>query len=328
MASIAKHKNGYRAQVAIAGVRESKVFSTKREALEWANVRELEIRKEASTPIKDKFTLLDALRKYANEVSPTHRAGRWEQIRLAAFERRTLPINKLINEVDNDDIARFRDSRLKEIGAGSVLREISLLSSVFEMARIEWRWCERNPTKEIRKPAKPKHREVVYTWTQIKAMLKALGYKTKGKTTSYKEVTGMVFLLALRSGMRAGELCNLEWEHVYENYVHLPITKNGNSRNVPLSKKSKALIERMRGVDDTLVFGMKVQTLDATFRKYRDKAGFSGQFVFHDTRHTAATMLSKKLKVLDLCKMFGWGDPKMAMIYYNPHASTLAELLD
>jgi hypothetical protein len=28
--------------------------------------------------------------------------------------------------------------------------------------------------------------------------------------------------------------------------------------------------------------------------------------------------------VLDLCKMFGWTNPKMAMVYYNPTAAQIA----
>lgn len=71
---------------------------------------------------------------------------------------------------------------------------------------------------------------------------------------------------------------------------------------------------------------MDPRTLSTLFRRYRERAGLSG-FTSHDCRHTAATIISHKLEVLDLCKIFGWTDPKMAMVYYNPHASTLAELL-
>ncbi len=48
---------------------------------------------------------------------------------------------------------------------------------------------------------------------------------------------------------------------------------------------------------------------------------------FHDTRHTAATWMAKKVDVITLCKIFGWTDPKMAMVYYNPKASDIADLL-
>lgn len=83
----------------------------------------------------------------------------------------------------------------------------------------------------------------------------------------------------------------------------------------------------MRGWDDELVFGLKPSTLDAMFRKYRERAGLSG-FTFHDSRHTAATMLSRHLDVLDLCKMFGWSNPKQALVYYNPTAAQIAARID
>ncbi|MFI8143290.1 integrase, partial [Acinetobacter baumannii] len=50
-------------------------------------------------------------------------------------------------------------------------------------------------------------------------------------------------------------------------------------------------------------------------------------FTFHDTRHTAATRIAPKLPLLDLCKMFGWTDPKRAMVYYNPTSSQIAARL-
>ena len=60
--------------------------------------------------------------------------------------------------------------------------------------------------------------------------------------------------------------------------------------------------------------------------KTRTSAEMYG-FTFHDTRHTAATRIALKIPLLDLCKMFGWSDPKRAMVYYNPTASEIASRL-
>jgi integrase len=103
-------------------------------------------------------------------------------------------------------------------------------------------------------------------------------------------------------------------------------TKNGKARQVPLTPTAQALLERMRGWDDELVFGLGTQSLDALFRKASDRAKLAG-FTFHDSRHTAATKLAKKLHVLDLCKMFGWSNPKQAMVYYNATAAEIAASL-
>ncbi|KXA80746.1 hypothetical protein [Bordetella pseudohinzii] len=79
MASIQKTAKGYRAQIKIQGTRDSQVFATRREAVEWAARRESEIRDQATMPLGEQHTLQQALRKYAEEVSPQKRGERWEQ---------------------------------------------------------------------------------------------------------------------------------------------------------------------------------------------------------------------------------------------------------
>ena len=143
---------------------------------------------------------------------------------------------------------------------------------------------------------------------------------------SVSQAVAAAFLMALSTGMRAGELCGLRWVDVKGDFVHLPMTKNGASRDVPLSAVGQKLLEQMKGWDKDLVFGIKSQTLDALFRKARGKAKLDG-FTFHDSRHTAATRLAQRLHVLDLCKVFGWKNPAMAAVYYNESASSIAKRL-
>jgi len=37
--------------------------------------------------------------------------------------------------------------------------------------------------------------------------------------------------------------------------------------------------------------------------------------------------MARKVDVLTLCKIFGWRNPKMAMVYDNPKASNIAKRL-
>jgi integrase len=130
------------------------------------------------------------------------------------------------------------------------------------------------------------------------------------------------FLLAQRTGMRAGEICGLRWDKVHDEYCELLMTKNGEPRQVPLLPSARRTIERLRGWDQEMVFGIKSASLDALFRKARARAGLDG-FTFHDSRHTAATRLSPRMDVLDLCKMFGWKQTDQALTYYNPTAKQI-----
>jgi len=331
MASIQKHPSGYRAQVSVLGIRDSRIFKTKREAESWAARRETEIRSDRKAA-SSRHTLRDALRRYAENESTTKRGERWEIIRLKAFESHDgMPIDKKIGDVQTDDLALWRDRRLKTVGPASVLREINLLGSVFEAARREWKWIDQNPVRDLRKPSAPQHREVVITRQQIKKLLRTLGYGSQVRSVS--AAVACCFVVALRTGMREGELCGLTWDRVHDGYCRLPMTKNGRARDVPLTPKAMAAIEKMRGFDQVLVFGLQAQTLSTLFRKARMRAGLEG-FTFHDSRHTAATWVAGRMQsngipaqqaVFDMCKMFGWTKIDQALIYYNAKAADIAK---
>ncbi|HLA36089.1 MAG TPA: site-specific integrase [Rhodocyclaceae bacterium] len=322
MASITKYKDGYRAQVSVKGARDSAVFRTQREAKAWAAAKELELRKASSRPEGEKHTLGEAMTRYAGEVSPTKRGERWEKIRIRAMlDDAHLPTSSPIGRVTPDDLGQWRNERSKQVAPATVLREIALLSVILETARREWRWIASNPIKDIRKPTKPDHRDVLLTREQIKGVLRALGYR-RGPCLNVSHAVALAFMVALRTGMRAGELCGLTWDRINDDYCILPVTKT-KPREVPLTPKAMRLIQSMRGFDPKLVFGVKAQTLDALFRRARERAGLSG-FTFHDSRHYAATQLAQRVHILDLCKAFGWSNINQAQVYYNPSASDIA----
>ena len=153
-------------------------------------------------------------------------------------------------------------------------------------------------------------------------MLRALRWHRRKPVRSVWHAVANAFLLALRTGARAGEICNLKWSDVGTDSFLVVDGKTGR-RHVPVVPTTKQTIEAMRGYDNVYVFGFKRQSLDVNLRKYRDRIGLQG-FTFHDTRHTAATRLAQLIHVLDLCKMFGWKNPKRAMVYYNPKAGEIA----
>ncbi len=331
MGTIRKIGNKWRAEVCVKGKRSSMRFERKTEAMAWIAKTEAEPERALK-----QHTLREALQRYATEESPLRRGEKWEIVRLSAFQtpmHKTLPLDKTMDSINPDDLAIWRDARLKSVSPGTVLREMKLLSSVFETARRSWRWCSSNPTRDTRKPPEPKHREVVITANQTRTMLEALTYSPTHKPTTVTHTVALAFLVALRTGMRAGEICALTWADIKMDkkqgigFARLKTSKTGKGRDVPLTRKSVRLVEKMQQWDSTSVFALKPQTLDALFRKARTKAGLEG-FTFHDSRHTAATRIAGRMKsnkdvtaqqaLLDLCKIFGWTKTDRALTYYNP----------
>jgi integrase len=316
----------WRIQFMVNGVRDGGTFDTARAANEYQARRTSEILAISTGGQGKVYTLAQALTKYADEVSPRKRGESKEIIRLEAYRRHRLPLQKPLCDVTTADLVMWRDSRLKINARGTVLRDMTLLGNVFEIARREWQWIAVNPMVDVGRPANPDHREVVIHGWQIRKMLRAMGHG--GPVRTVAQAVAVCFLVALTTGMRAGELCALRWDDVHEDFVRLRTSKTGKGRDVPLSPYARRLIARMRLYDPLTVFGIDSQSLDANFRKYRVRAGLSG-FTFHDARHTAATRLamSRRVDALQLCRIMGWKNPRQAMTYFNPTASQLAALL-
>jgi integrase len=274
--------------------------------------------------------LRDALRRYAEEVSPSKRGERWEVIRLQAFEtpaHAPLPLGKKLADLTPEDVAMWRDARLSKVAKGTVLRDLTLLASVLEHARREWGWLDVNPAQGVRRPAQPDHRDRVISGIETRKMMRQLGWPTRQpdgacRVRTVQQAAAITFVLALMTGMRAGELCGLKPGDVMPDHLKIRSGKTGK-RDVPLTPTAVRVLQMLDGWSGDTLLGIKAQTLDAFFRRARDKAGLSG-FTFHDTRHSAATRLAQRLHVLDLCKVFGWKSTTRALTYFNPSAGDLA----
>lgn len=330
MATYEQRHGGWRAKIRITGhPSESDTFPTKAQAVAWATMREQEIHDgDAGRPVKK--TLQQAVDKFIAEICPTHKSGPMEEKRLNVMIK-SLPARKLLADVTVADLTAWRTAREKQVSAGTVLREFSLLQSVFEHARRDWQWIKANPARDVRKPSKPQSRKRVISAPELQKLLDSLSYFEDVPITTLNQQIGLMLLLSIETGMRAGELTGLDWERVNlaGRFVRLEETKNGDSREVPLSKAAVALFERAKGLDAIKVFTVAAGSRDALFRYARNRAGLH-DINFHDARHTAATRIGRagKLNLMEMTKMFGWRDPRMAMVYFNPSSSQLADKLD
>ncbi len=105
-------------------------------------------------------------------------------------------------------------------------------------------------------------------------------------------------VLALSTGMRAGEIRNLKWDQIdlKRKRITLTDTKNRETRTVPLVghayDKMKAHIRR---IDPPYVLAGRFSDRPASFRQAWDDAVAAAgleDFRFHDCRHTAASYLA------------------------------------
>ncbi len=332
MASFRKRSGGWRAEIVKRGVRESQTFPTKAQATAWATQREAEIL--AGVPGHTagvSSSLSDALKRYKLEVSPTKAGQRWEEVRLDKLDNELPFVGERIGDVTADQIAEWRDARLKVVASPSVRREMTLLSSVFEIAKREWRWCKANPVREVKRPGNGRPRDRRIQPDEESKLLARLGYVEGVKPETLQQELAYAFLIAIETAMRQGEILALTKAATYlaKRYVRLDATKNGDSRNVPLSLRAVELLKLLieAAADRPALFRLQSASADAMFRKVRDELEIV-DLRFHDTRHEATTRLARKLDVLDLARMTGHRDPRSLMVYYNATATEVAGRLD
>ena len=103
-------------------------------------------------------------------------------------------------------------------------------------------------------------------------------------------------VVALNTGMRRGEIFNLEWNHIDFNQeiIYILDSKSGEKREVPMNEAvQKALLNLKEVVSSRYVFPGKkgrYTTVKTAFHSTLRRARIEN-FRFHDLRHTFASNL-------------------------------------
>lgn len=306
MAVIRKRGSSWVADVCVSRIRKSKSFPTKKEAVSWANEQE-------TSGILAKKSFRDLLEAY-KEVSAEKKGSESELSRLRSLEKVKF-LDVSLEYITPSMLSEYRDFRKTQVADVSVRREFIILGAMFNAA-ITWGWLRSSPVPAVKKPPSSKPRGRGITQNEIERILFNLREKAEGPRVA------AMFLFALETGARLGELCKLEWRDVAEKRVLLRDTKNGEDRNVPLSVRAREILESRKGDDDNQVFPISRHVASQTFRR----ATVDGVH-FHDSRSEAITRLSRKLDVLQLAKMIGHRDIKHLMIYYAESPENIADRL-
>lgn len=321
MAYISKYREKWRAQVQKAGVRESAVFDTKREAQAWAIRKESEL---GATKGARGQTFAAAVAHYLETVSTEKRdAVDWERRRfedMALFFGEETPLSK----VDSAMVGKWRDWRLtgdaklkrRAVTGSTVQREANLLRHLFTLAKDEWRWIQDHPFRGVRLPEENEPRTQIWRWQQIKRILRA-GQASGGKIGE----TTAAFHIALRSAMRLSEA--LAAPAVYDpkrRVVSFSKTKTTGKAIRPVPPKAGRLLERPP-------FKVGPNEASTLFSKLCNQQ-MIGDLTFHDSRGTAMTLLARKVDVMTLARISGNKDINLLFnTYYRESAEEISARL-
>lgn len=349
MATIVKTPSGtYKALVRRQGwPTVSKNFRTKRDAEDWGRrtedemVRGVYIQRSAS----ERLTLKNALERYLREVSPTKSKGSHE-----SDVSRSKPLISSLGSyslaaITSDLAAKYRDERLatvseqtkKPISASSVRLELALLSHLYSVAIREWGLgLIYNPVMNIRKPSPAPSRNRRLMPGEEERLISAVERHSN-------PMYSWIVKLALYTAMRAGEIVNLRRGHVdlKKRVVHLPKTKNGEARNVPLTRAAteamrQAMENPIRPLDSDLVFfgepgrdgKRRPYVWEKTWNEMVKREGFE-DLHFHDLRHEAISRLVEAgLSDQKVAAISGHKTMQMLKRYSHLRAEEMVDELD
>lgn len=357
MGSIIKRGSGkWWARVRVAGYpQQSRTFDLKKDADRWvtATERELETSGFIDRREAEKTTLRTVLKRYLEEVTPGKKSKDFETIKIGVLlEDRALSDLKM-SAITSSAVAAWRDRRAKKVGAATIIRELGILSAVLNHARREWAIHVENPIRYVKRPPAPRARDRRLSAEEEAYLLGGLAEVprkadgTFGSGGSRNPWLVPLTRLALETAMRRGELLSLQWQHIdlKRQVAHLPDTKNGDTRDVPLSLRAVEVLKGLpRAIAGTVFpvtpkavqkgFTRAIERAQAKYQKDYEEAGkqpspkFLVNMHFHDLRHEATSRLADKLpNLIELSAMTGHKDVRMLKRYYHPKAEDLAKKL-
>jgi integrase len=327
MATFRNRHGKWQARVARKGIKPvSKSFQNKQDAERWARQVEADIDKGSYTNVAlaERTLLKDVIERYIEEVTLKTRSMKEDRYRLGAMMRHWIGSLPMI-QLTPAKVAQYRDERLKKVSAGAVIRELAYISSIINHSRREWGINMTNPVPFVKKPPSPQGRNRTLTNDELERLFKACIPRVKN---------GNIWVLpivkfALASAMRRGEILGLKWHEVdfQKRTAHIPLTKNGSSRTVPLSSEALTILNGLPKSLDGRVFPINGPNLSSIFDKARRLAKLD-DFHFHDLRHIAITRMAEKLpNLVELSAVSGHKSLAMLKRYYHPDPALLAHKL-
>jgi integrase len=224
-------------------------------------------------------------------------------------------------------IEKFRKSRLKIGNSKSTCnRYIALLKKMLNLAEEE-NFLERNPAKKIKLYSERNiFKERVLTKDEEKKLIETSSEHLKP-----------ILKIALYTGMRLGEILELQWTQVdFETRtIKVEKTKNDRIRHIPINNLLFQELMRLKnknGQTNYMFFnsetGKPITTVKTGFNAACRRAGIEG-LRFHDLRHTfASRLVAAGIDIETVRSLLGHSDIKMTMRYTHSSSERKREAVE
>ncbi|HIF61029.1 MAG TPA: site-specific integrase [Rhodospirillales bacterium] len=326
MASIRKRNGKWQVQIRRTGhLSLNRSFIQKINAVRW--IREMEIDLDQNGLVSKGYKLLDMkfsqiLCRYRDEIIIHKKSAESESYFIGCLLKHEIskyPIKHLTREL----FTNYRDERLKEVKCSTVSRQFSIIRHALTIAKREWGLPIReNPAANIKMPSKNKGRNRRLNTKELDILL-------DGCSSSRVSWLSPLIQLAIETGMRRGELINIQSEHVDLDLrtLYIPHTKTGEPRTIPLSSHAVHLLSNLIKNEEVRIFPITGNAIRMAWGRLKNRVGIT-DLHFHDLRHEATSRFFEKgLNVMEVATITGHKDLRMLQRYTHLRAEDLAKKL-
>ena len=237
--------------------------------------------------------------------------------------------NIQLSELKNS-IEDFIGYRVKKVSAYAGRKDLINIKAMFNRA-LDNNFLNSNPANKIKRIKTPEKLPVFFNKEDFEKLI---------STIESEDLKDLV-ILAVNTGLRQGEIINLEFSQIdfinrvitLDNQTH--ITKSKKVRSVPLNEITfQILTKRVRKNGSPYVFSLNGNKINQDFlirrfKKYELEAELNSKLKFHSLRHTFASWLVQRgVSIYEVSKLIGHSDIKVTEIYSHLRAEDLRESVE
>ena len=219
--------------------------------------------------------------------------------------------NIQLSELKNS-IEDFIGYRVKKVSAYAGRKDLINIKAMFNWALVN-NFLNSNPANKIKRIKTPEKLPVFFNKEDFEKLI---------STIKSEDLRDLV-ILAVNTGLRQGEIINLEFSQIdfinrvitLDNQTH--ITKSKKVRSVPLNEMTfQILSKRVRKNGSPYVFSLNGNKINQDFlihrfKKYVIDSKLIPKLKFHSLRHTFASWLVQKgVSIYEVSKLLGHSDIK------------------
>jgi integrase len=307
---------------------------TQAQAERAENKRREEIYEGKYNPVKKLFSEFvdETFLPWSTANKRSHREDDQRSVTLKAFfgekhlrDIKPMMIEKFKRERLATPTKHDTEERPRPRSPASVNRDLACLSKILSMA-FDNELVDSNPMRRVRLLKENGSRERFITADEE--------VKLFAKLTGRRDHIRSVVTVALNTGMRRGEILDLQWEHV--NFIARTIfiarSKTGKTRTIPMNdivfEELKALKQDAGTRDFVFSVSKTGVNIDSIKTGWRNACAAAGlvDLRFHDTRHTFATRLrANGVHEWDIRDLLGHTTTRMTSVYTHQTPANLRQ---